>query len=48
LPDGTFSNQKSQFWVIFGGRLGIDKVGIFCGHLEFITAILNILGNLVI
>jgi hypothetical protein len=42
LPDGMFSNQKSQFWVNFEG-LGMEKVGIFCGQLEYIKAILNIL-----
>jgi hypothetical protein len=37
-----FSNQKSQFWINFEG-LGMEKVGIFCGQLEYIKAILNIL-----
>jgi hypothetical protein len=29
---------KIQIWVNFGG-LGMKKVGIFYGHLEYITAI---------
>jgi hypothetical protein len=32
LPDGSFSNQKSQFGEILDG-LGMEKVGIFFGHL---------------
>jgi hypothetical protein len=30
-----FSNQKSKFWSILEG-LGMKKVGIFYGHLEYI------------
>jgi hypothetical protein len=32
LPDGIFSNQKSQFGSIWEG-LAIEDVGIFYGHL---------------
>jgi hypothetical protein len=38
LPDGIFSNQKSQF----GEKidvLAMEKVCIFYGHLEYIMAI---------
>jgi hypothetical protein len=38
LPDGIFSNQKSQFGQILEG-LGMKKDGIFFGHLKYITAI---------
>jgi hypothetical protein len=38
LPDGIFSNQKSNFGQILEG-LGMKKVGIFYGLLEYITAI---------
>jgi hypothetical protein len=38
LPDGLFSNRKSQFLVKFGG-LGIQNIVTFYGHLEYITAI---------
>jgi hypothetical protein len=38
LPDGIFSNRKSQFGKILEG-LGIEKVGTFYGRLEYITAI---------
>jgi hypothetical protein len=38
LPDGTFSNQKSEFGKILEA-LGAENVGIFYGHLEYITAI---------
>jgi hypothetical protein len=31
LPDGIFSNRKSQFGKILEG-LATDDVGIFCGH----------------
>jgi hypothetical protein len=34
LPDGIFSNQKSQFGKILDG-LGIEDVGIFYGHLVY-------------
>jgi hypothetical protein len=47
LPDGIFSNQKSQFGKIFEG-LGMEKVGIFSGRLKYIMAIwciLWLLGN---
>jgi hypothetical protein len=39
LPDGIFSNPKSQFGNFFEG-LGMEKVGIFYGHLEYIMAII--------
>jgi hypothetical protein len=32
LPDGFFSNQKSQFGQILEG-LATEDVGVFCGHL---------------
>jgi hypothetical protein len=38
LPDGIFSNQKCQFGVILEG-LGMEKVGIFLGHLEYVMGI---------
>jgi hypothetical protein len=50
LPDGIFSNQKSQFGQILEG-LEMENVGIFYGYLENITAIWYILwpfGKLVI
>jgi hypothetical protein len=34
LPDGLFSNQKSQFGKNFQG-LGLENVDIFDGHLEY-------------
>jgi hypothetical protein len=37
LPDGVFSNQKSQFWENLDG-LGMENVVIFNGHLEYFTA----------
>jgi hypothetical protein len=47
LPQGCqmvcFQTKKSQFWVNFEG-FGMEKVCIFFGHLEYIKAILNILG----
>jgi hypothetical protein len=48
LPDGLFSKQKSKFGSILEG-FGIERVGIFFGHLEYITAIWYVLwpfGNL--
>jgi hypothetical protein len=36
LPDGLFSNKKSQFKVNFGGPL---NVGIMYDHLEYFMAI---------
>jgi hypothetical protein len=39
LPDGLFSNQKSQFEYILEG-LGMETVGIYYDHLEYFTAIL--------
>jgi hypothetical protein len=42
LPDGLFSNQKSQFGVILVG-LAIENLGIFYEHLVYFTAILTIL-----
>jgi hypothetical protein len=38
LPDGIFSNQKSQFWLILEG-LAMEDVGIFYDHLVYFTAI---------
>jgi hypothetical protein len=38
LPDGLFSNQKSQFWSNLEG-LGMEKVVIFFDHLEDFMAI---------
>jgi hypothetical protein len=38
LPDGIFSNQKSNFGKILEG-LGMEKVGVLYGHLEYIMAI---------
>jgi hypothetical protein len=38
LPDGIFSDQKSQFGLTFDG-LEHEKVGIFYGYLEYISAI---------
>jgi hypothetical protein len=31
MPDAIFSDQKSQFGLIFVG-LAMEDVGIFCGH----------------
>jgi hypothetical protein len=42
LPDGIFSNQKSQFGQTLEG-LAMEDVGIFYGHLAYFTAILYIL-----
>jgi hypothetical protein len=47
LPDGIFSNQKSQLGQILHG-LRKETVCILNAHLEYITAILWSLGNLVI
>jgi hypothetical protein len=38
LPDGTFSNQKSQFVYIYEG-LCVENVGKFYGHLVYFMAI---------
>jgi hypothetical protein len=38
LPDGWFSNQKSEFGYILEG-LGMKKVGIFYSHFEYIATI---------
>jgi hypothetical protein len=49
LPDGVFSNQKYRFGKIFEG-IGVEKVDMFYGHLDYIMAIWYILwpfGNLV-
>jgi hypothetical protein len=44
LPDGLFSNQKSEFRHILEG-LVLKKVGILLyGHFEYITAIWYIFG----
>jgi hypothetical protein len=37
--NGIFSNQKSQFGSILKG-LAMDDVGLFYGHLAYVTAIL--------
>jgi hypothetical protein len=37
LPDGIFSNQKSQFGSILVS-LAMEDVGIFYGHLVYFTA----------
>jgi hypothetical protein len=42
LSDGLFSNQKSQFWVNFGG-LKLENVDIFYGYLEYFADIWDIL-----
>jgi hypothetical protein len=42
LPDGLFSNQKSQFGKILDG-LAMENLVIFCDHLVYFTAIGNIL-----
>jgi hypothetical protein len=42
LPDGLFSNQKSQFGYIFEG-LRLENVDIFNRHLEYFTDIWYIL-----
>jgi hypothetical protein len=42
LPDGFFSNQKSQFgYILEGPRL--ENVDIFYGHLEYFIDIWDIL-----
>jgi hypothetical protein len=38
LPDGLFSNQKSQFGQILEG-FGMENVGLFFDHLEYFMAI---------
>jgi hypothetical protein len=35
LPEGIFSNQKSQFGKILEVS-GMEKVGLFYGHLEYV------------
>jgi hypothetical protein len=50
LPDGLFSNQKSQFGYIWEG-LRIENAGLFYGHLEYFTVIWYIkrpFGNVVV
>jgi hypothetical protein len=42
LPDGLFSNQKSQIGQIFED-FGLETADIFYGHLEYFTAIWDIL-----
>jgi hypothetical protein len=42
LPDGFFSNQKSQFGQILEG-LRLENMDIFYGHLEYSTDIWDIL-----
>jgi hypothetical protein len=43
LPDGLISNPNSQFGKLLEG-IGMEKVGIFFGHLEYTTAIGYIFG----
>jgi hypothetical protein len=38
LPDGIFAYQKSRIWFILGG-LGMQRVGIFHGHLVYSVVI---------
>jgi hypothetical protein len=40
LPDGIISNQISQFGNTLEG-LGLENVGTYYGHLEYISAIRN-------
>jgi hypothetical protein len=50
LPDGLFSNQKSQFGQILED-LRMENAGIFYGHLEYLAVIRYILwpfGNVVV
>jgi hypothetical protein len=42
LPDGLFSNQKSQFGYILEG-LAMENLGIFYDHLVYFTATEHIL-----
>jgi hypothetical protein len=42
LPDGLFSNQKSQFGYILV-CLAMENLGIFYDHLVYFTAIWSIL-----
>jgi hypothetical protein len=42
LPDGLFSNQKSQFGSILEG-LRLENVDMFYGHFEYFTDIWDIL-----
>jgi hypothetical protein len=42
LPDGFFSNQKSQFGFNLEG-LRLENVDIFHGHLEYFTDIWDVL-----
>jgi hypothetical protein len=42
MPDGLFSNQKSQFGQIIEG-LRLKNVDIFYGHLEYFKEIWDIL-----
>jgi hypothetical protein len=38
LPDGLFSNQKSQFEKVLEGLI-LENVDIFYGHLEYFMEI---------
>jgi hypothetical protein len=38
LPDGLFSDHKSQFWFIFVG-LGMENLEIFYGHFGIFKSI---------
>jgi hypothetical protein len=42
LPDGLFSNKKSQFGFVLEG-LAMENLGILYDHLVYFTAIGNIL-----
>jgi hypothetical protein len=42
LPDGLFSNQKSQFGQSLEG-LGLENVDIFYGHVDYYPDIWDIL-----
>jgi hypothetical protein len=46
LPDGLFSNQKSQFGQILERRR-LEIVDRFYGHLEYFTDIMDIYDHLV-
>jgi hypothetical protein len=46
MPDGVLSNQKSQFGQILD-CLGMEKVGVFLGHLLHFMAIRKFSINLV-
>jgi hypothetical protein len=43
LPDGSFSNQKSQFGKKIFQGLRLENIDIFYGHLEYLMDIWDIL-----